>query len=101
MNLNHFYPLAAVISIKATDVGLPVSTPTVGGALAVTINILIALIGMLSVVFIVVGGIKIVVSNGDPARYKSGRETVTYAIVGVILAILAYSAVIFIASNVK
>lgn len=101
MNLTQLYSVVAPISIKATDVGLPTSTPTVGAALNVVVQILIFLIGMLSVVMIIVGGIKIVVSNGDPGRYKSGRDTITYAIVGLILALIAYSIVIFIASNVK
>jgi len=102
MSLSHlFYAVAGPISIKADEVGLPTSTPTVGAALAAIINILITLIGLLSVVFIVVGGIKIVVSNGDPARYKSGRDTITYAIVGIILAIGAYAIVAYIATTVK
>lgn len=101
MNFIHLMPHLAAISIKADDIGLPHSTPTVGAALSIVVNTLIFLIGMLSVVMIIVGGIKIVVSNGDPARYKSGRDTITYAVVGIILALIAYSVVIFIASNVK
>lgn len=89
------------ITLKATEIGLPTSTPTVGAALAVVVNILITLIGLLSVVFIIVGGIKIVVSNGDPARYKSGRDTISYAVVGIILAIGAYAIVTYIDSAVK
>ncbi len=90
----------AEFRIKATEVGLPVSTPTFGSALSVIINLLITLVGMLSVVFIVVGALKIVSSNGDPARYKAGRDTLTYAITGVILAIAAYSIVAFITSHI-
>ena len=101
MSINQLFPIVAAFSIKADEIGLPQSTPTVGAALNVVVQTLIMLIGLLSVVFIIVGGIKIVVSNGDPARYKSGRETVTYAVVGVILALVSYSVVIFIASNVK
>ena len=89
------------IKIKATDVGLPVSTPTFGAALSSVIGILVTFVGLLSVVFIVVGALKIVTSNGDPARYKSGRDTLTYAITGVILAIAAYAIVAFITDNVK
>ena len=101
MNFNNLFHLATAITIKATEVGLPTTTPTVGAALHNTIDVLIGLVGMLSVVFIIVGGINIVSSSGDPARYKSGRDTVTYAIVGIILTLVSYSVVIFIASNVK
>ncbi len=89
------------IKIQAKDIGLPTATKTVGDALTVTISIIIWLVGLLSVVFIIVGGLKIVASNGDPARYKSGRDTVQYAVAGIVVAILALSIVTFITSSVK
>lgn len=103
MTLSSLFLLAvdATIKITAKDIGLPTATPTVGAALTVFISIIGWLVGLLSVVFIVVGGLKIVASNGDPARYKSGRETVEYAVAGIIVAILALSIVTFITSSVK
>ena len=99
-NLSHMYIVAA-FSIKANEVGLPTSTPTVVAALSNVVTLLIGLVGLLSVLFIVVGGIKIVTSNGDPARYKSGRDTIMYSVIGIILSIAAYAIVTFVAANVK
>lgn len=99
MILNSLFLLAESIKIKATEVGLPVSTPTVGNALRNALGLITVLVGIASVIAIVVGGLQIIGSAGDPQRYKHGRETVTYAVVGLIVTILAYAVVTFIASN--
>jgi len=45
---------------------------------------------------IVVGGIKYTVSNGNPEQIKNAKNTIMYAIVGIVLAILAYAIVNFV-----
>jgi hypothetical protein len=55
-------------------------------------NILRALVwfgGAVAVIFVVVGGIQLATSEGDPAKVKKGRGTITFAIIGVIVAVLA------------
>jgi len=89
--------LAATIS--PTDIGLPNSTANVGQIITNVIKFLMGVIGLASVAFIVFGGFKITTSAGDPGKYKAGRETLTYAIIGLIVAIGAYAIVSFIASR--
>lgn len=62
-------------------------------------NILLFLIGAISVIMIVVGGIKYTTSNGNAEQIKSAKNTIMYAIVGVIVAILAYAVVNFVITN--
>lgn len=55
-------------------------------------NILTALIwfgGAVAVVFIVLGGIQLATSEGDPAKVKKGRSTILFSIIGLIVALLA------------
>lgn len=99
MSFNAVLLFAESIKIKATEVGLPVSTPTIGNALQNALGLITILVGLLSIVFIVLGGLQIIGSAGDPQRYKHGRETVTYAVVGVIISIVAYAVVNFVAFN--
>ncbi len=51
-------------------------------------------------IFIIIGGLQMIGSAGNPQRFKMGRETVIYSIVGLGLAISAYAIVTFI-SNVS
>ncbi|MEP6710461.1 MAG: hypothetical protein ABJA64_01975 [Candidatus Saccharibacteria bacterium] len=64
--------------------------------LATIVNVLLFLIGAISVIVIIIGGIKFVTSDGDPGKAKSARETILYAIVGVVIALLAYALVQFV-----
>lgn len=51
---------------------------------------IIPLIGILSFVMILVGGFKILTSAGDPKGMAGGRQTITLAVVGIILSILSW-----------
>ena len=62
----------------------------------IIVGTLIFVVAALSVIMIIVGGIKYVVSNGDAGRIKSAKDTIQYAIVGLIVALLAYAIVNFV-----
>ena len=57
------------------------------------INILLFLIGVIAVIMIIIGGIRYVTSNGDSAQTTSAKNTILYAVVGVVVAIMAYAIV--------
>src|SRR3972149_7859737 len=46
--------------------------------------------GALSLMFIVIAGIKFVTSGGDPKKLASATSTLTYAIIGIAVTILAF-----------
>ena len=52
--------------------------------------ILTSFAGALSLVFIVIAGIKFVTSGGDPKKLASATSTLTYAIIGLAVTILAF-----------
>jgi hypothetical protein len=45
---------------------------------------------------IIFGGIRYVTSTGDASRVKSAKDTVMYSVVGLIVAMLAYTIVNFV-----
>ena len=51
---------------------------------------IIPLIGIISFIMILVGGFKILTSAGDPKGMAGGKQTITLAIVGIILAIVSW-----------
>ena len=54
------------------------------------ILILTSFAGALSLAFIVIAGIKFVTSGGDPKKLASASSTLTYAIIGLAVTILAF-----------
>lgn len=62
-------------------------------------NVLLYIIGAISVIMLIIGGIRYVVSGGDSAAVTSAKNTILYAVVGIVVAILAYALVNFVISS--
>lgn len=62
-------------------------------------NVLLFVIGAISVIMLIIGGIRYVVSGGDSGAVTSAKNTILYAVIGIIVAILAYALVNFVISS--
>lgn len=69
---------------------------TVQGPVQEVISILLFAVGVVAVIMIIVGGIRYVLSNGDASQIKSAKDTILYSVVGLVVALLAYSIVNFV-----
>lgn len=67
-----------------------------GGIFAQVTNVMLFIVGAISVIMIIIGGLRYVLSGGDSANVSAAKNTILYAIVGIIVALLAYAAVNFI-----
>ena len=63
------------------------------GIFTTIINTLLYVIGALSVVMLIIGGIRYTVSNGTAAQVTAAKNTIMYALVGLVIAFLAYAIV--------
>ncbi|MDB5179189.1 MAG: hypothetical protein JWN01_1132 [Patescibacteria group bacterium] len=88
-------------NIKANEIGVPTTTGDIGVALTKTTQLVMSLVGGLAVIFLIVGGIQIAASIGDPKRYAQGRSTVLYASIGLGVAIAALAIVNLFAGAIK
>ena len=59
----------------------------------VILNSIIAVIGIVAVIFIVIGGINYMTSQGDPGKLKKARDTILYACIGLVVCALAFAIV--------
>ncbi len=59
-------------------------------------NVLLFVLGAISVIMIIIGGLRYVVSGGNSANVTAAKNTILYAIVGVIIAILSYAIINFV-----
>lgn len=60
------------------------------------INVILYAAGILSVGFLVFGGIKYVTSSGDSSKVKAAKDTILYAVIGLMVTILAFVIVNFV-----
>jgi cytochrome bd-type quinol oxidase subunit 2 len=70
-----------------------------GGLFNQIANILIFLVGAIAVIMLILGGLQYVISNGDSKRVESAKNTILYAIIGIVVAIMAYAAVAFVTGS--
>lgn len=55
------------------------------------INILLFLIGAIAVIMIIIGGLRYVISGGDQGAITGAKNTILYAVIGLVVAIMAYA----------
>lgn len=63
-------------------------------------NTLLFVLGTVAVIVIVIGGIRYATANGDPQKITSAKNTIMYAVVGLIVAVMAWAIVTFVVTSV-
>ena len=57
------------------------------------VNGIIFAAGIVAVIFIVIGGINYMTSAGDPGKVKKGKDTILYAMIGLVICALSFAIV--------
>jgi hypothetical protein len=63
------------------------------------INAVLAVIGIVAVVFVIYGGFLYLTSAGDASKVKKGKDTLMYALIGLVIVGLAFAIVNFVINN--
>lgn len=63
------------------------------------VNTMLFVIGGISVIMLIIGGIRYVVSAGDANAVQGAKNTILYSIVGIVVAFLAYALVNFVINS--
>ncbi len=59
-------------------------------------NTILYIVGIIAVIMLIIGGIRYVISGGDAKKVTDAKNTVLYAIIGLIIAFLAFAIVNFV-----
>lgn len=108
-----FAPMAATVGAAAPCSGSAASCITqgqqkVGGnenktsledQIKIVVNIMLFILGAIAVIMIIIGGIRYATSNGDSSSIKAAKDTILYAVIGLVVAIMSYAIVNFIVST--
>jgi hypothetical protein len=66
------------------------------GIFTTVTNVMLFIVGAISVIMVVIGGLRYVVSGGNSGNITTAKNTILYAIVGLIVAIMAYAIINFV-----
>lgn len=66
------------------------------GLIETIVDIFSLVVGIVAVIMIIIGGMKYVLSSGDSSNVTSAKNTILYAIVGLVIVALAQVIVVFV-----
>ncbi len=78
----------------------PTPNADVESVVKIVIDTMLYIIGIISVIMIIFGGIKYATSAGDTSKVTSAKNTLIYSVVGLLVAILAFAIVNFVYNSV-
>jgi hypothetical protein len=82
--------------------GLPSVSATGGNGyndLQTILTIVFGVIGAVAVIFVIIGALKYITSQGDPQSTAKAKDTILYAIIGLVLALSAELIVTYVLNN--
>ncbi len=94
--INNYENPALAGAEAARGNGMPENLIGVDGVFTKITNTVLYAVGIISVVMLIIGGIRYVISAGDSKKVADAKNTIMYAIIGLIIAILSYAIVNFV-----
>ncbi len=87
--------LAQSVKVPSNTIDVP-KVSAGNSTFDIIVNTAFIAIGGWAVLFLVIGGIRYIISNGDQAQIQKAKNTVLYAAVGLVVALLGFTIVQFI-----
>jgi hypothetical protein len=94
-------PMAAAAQLVAPDALGGTAQSSLEVAVLRIINIFLILVGIAAVIFILVGGVQYITSQGDENKAATAKQTVLFAVMGLIVVGLAGAVVRFVINAIN
>ena len=88
-----------VTSSEDCDINADEPGQKVNNLIAVIINVFSVVVGVVAVIMIIVGGFRYITSGGDSGNVTGAKNTILYAVIGLIIVALAQFVVKFVISK--
>lgn len=80
--------------------GMPAELIGPNGVFTHITNTVLYAVGIISVVMLIYGGLRYVISGGDSKKVTDAKNTILYAIIGLVISILAFAIVNFVINTI-
>lgn len=94
-----YLALFAQIKVDANSIGLP-KVSADNATLAAFLSAAFTVIGGIAVLFLLIGAIRYVTSGGDSGQVASAKNTIIYALVGIVVSVSAFAIVQFVLGSI-
>jgi ABC-type Fe3+ transport system permease subunit len=86
----------SIISGNSSCDSLKSSQSSLSSILGLVLNLLSVIVGLVAVIMIIIGGLKYVTSSGNSERTNEAKNTILYAIIGLVIVAIAQIIVRFV-----
>lgn len=107
LSLKYMQSLAQISNDPNTPVGgadgSDINLPQVGATTDTLKNLMVFVFGIIivvSIIYIIIGGIQLIISTGDPQKIAKARMTILYSVVGLVIAVSAEVIVMFVLGRI-
>ena len=73
---------------------------TLQSSLTSILSSIILIMGIVAVIFIIIGGVNYITSSGDSNKVKKAKDTILYSVIGLIICALAFAIVNFVIGDI-
>lgn len=93
------FKLIAYNLVDPNTVNLP-KPDTTGDQIQNLLSIVFTFMGAIAVIVVIIAGISYILSAGDPQKTAKAKDTIVYALIGLAVAILANTIVLFVVRRI-
>ena len=94
---SHIIQLAAGVKKVAAD---QEGNNNLVSSVTAILNGIIAVLGLVCVVVMIIGGVNYMTSSGDAGKVKKAKDTILYGLIGLIICVLSFAIVNFVIVNI-
>lgn len=76
------------------------STTDLSDVIVGIVNGIVAILGIVAAIFVIVGGVNYMTSQGDAGKLQKAKNTILYSLIGLVIAALAFAIINFVVVNV-
>jgi hypothetical protein len=87
--------------LNSVDSSNPATRRPLSERIREVVNVILFVLGAIAVIMIIIGGIRYVVSAGDSGAITGAKNTILYAVIGLVVALLAFAIVNFVVNSLK
>ena len=77
------------------------ATKNINSGVATALNAVFGIVAIVAVIMVIIGGVSMATSQGDPSRVKKGRMAITYGLIGMAVCLLAFAIVNIVLVSIK
>lgn len=89
-------PMAALAQLRVNDptlcqgTGLNCESQSANQLIRTVINWLLGITFGVAILFLIIGGFRVIASGGNPDGQKKGKDTIINAVIGIVIIVLSY-----------